>query len=228
METESVYCTVRTGPLNTILFSNNWNSGLYQTAVWGVAVPSVINRRKKGRILVLQCLQNAEDDLWRRSLLCYPHNPNSTVRVAASQRQRFDPPRMSTGRQVTSRLPHTLKATSWGGEFSVRYLTSGNAWVIYHYLSPNELLVRGLKFNNKEMCQLSVNVLPALCRKAIDLWRDASKFNSELQTALQWHMSAIVWHPCCLIMLTGVTGLSMAWRLEICLGYQVLCDGLSK
>ena len=115
-----------------------------------------------------------------------------------------------------------------GGEFSVRYLTSGNAWVIYHYLSPNELLVRGLKFNNKEMCQLSVNVLPALCRKAIDLWRDASKFNSELQTALQWHMSAIVWHPCCLIMLTGVTGLSMAWRLEICLGYQVLCDGLSK
>jgi len=57
-----------------------------------------------------------------------------------------------------------------GGEFRVRYLTSGNAWVIYYDLSPLELLVRGLKFNNKEMCQLAVTVLPALCRKAIDLW----------------------------------------------------------
>jgi len=128
---------------------------------------------------------------------------------------------------------HIQEGRGGRGEFSVRYLKSGNAWVIYHYLSPNELLVRGLKFNNKEMCQLSVTVLPALCRKAIDLWRDVSKFNSEFQTALQWHMLAIVWRPCCLILLTCVTGLSkssnlsMAWRLELCLGYLVLCDRLS-
>ena len=108
-ETGCVYYAVRTGPLNIILFSNNWNSGLYQTVVCGVPVPSIINGRKKGR--KDPCLAMPAE-CRRSSLLCYSNNPNSTLRVAASQRQRFDPPRMRTGRQVTSRLPHTLKATS--------------------------------------------------------------------------------------------------------------------